>query len=306
VNVKALEAYLQGEYHFHRYGRGFGDSEAKTAVSYFQQAAAEDPSFAEPYVAMDNAYEASMLPQDQKMQLERDAAEKALALDPNLAEAHVSMGRVKFFYEWDLAGAEREFKRAIELSPSSAEAHAWFAAYLSSMRRLDEAKAEAELAQRLDPFHFLSQAYSQPGDEDRAIASLRNYIEFNPDDGVAHLDLAEFYARKRMQKEHVGELQRTATLFGFPKVASAYATSGYQAALRTWAVALVSNGVNRPAMVAKTYAQLGDKDLAFRWLERAYRERDHYLIELDADAVWDPLRLDPRFADLVRRVGLPR
>jgi tetratricopeptide (TPR) repeat protein len=177
------------------------------------------------------------------------------------------------------------------------------------MRRLDEAKAEAELAQKLDPVR-LPFAYSQPGDEDRAIAFLRNYIEFNPDDGLAHLDLAECYARKRMQKEHVGELQKTLSLFGFTKFASAlylaYATSGYQAALRTWAVGLESNGFNRPALVANAYAQLGDKDLAFRWLERAYRERDGYLIQLDADPVWDPLRSDLRFADLVRRVGLPR
>jgi hypothetical protein len=151
--------------------------------------------------------------------------------------------------------------------------------------------------------------FDTPGDEDRGISILRSYIEFNPDDGYAHLGLAELYARKGMQKEHVGEMEKASTLFGFPKVANeivtAYSAFGYQAALRAWAVGLDHYGVHRPVMVAQAYARLGERNVAFDWLERAYSERDDDMVFLNSDPVWDPLRSAPRFKDLVRRVGLP-
>jgi serine/threonine protein kinase/tetratricopeptide (TPR) repeat protein len=310
VNAKALEDYLQGQRHLHRYGSGFGDAEAKTALSYFQQAVTEDASFAEPYVAMGDVYEGLMMPQNQTIPLERAAVEKALAIDPDLVEAHVVLGRVKLFFEWDFAGAEKEFKQAIELNPNSAEAHAWFALYLETTGRTDEGRKEAQLAQRLDPLVYVKRLDLLSSDADGGIGFLRNYIRLNPKDGFAHLDLAECYVKKGMEKEHIGELQQVAMLFGYPKsarhVEGAYKAAGYRAALRAWAVELVSNGVNSPAMVAETYMRLGDKDAAFRWLERAYSERDGLLVFLESDPAWDPLRADPRFAALVHRIGLPR
>jgi serine/threonine protein kinase/Tfp pilus assembly protein PilF len=307
VNPKALEAYLQGTYHLSKYGRGSGDDEVRTAISFFQQAIAEDPTFAQAYVKMGDAYDGLMLPASERIPLERTAAQKALALDPNLAEAHMSLGDVNFKYDWDWQAAQREFKRAIDLSPSNADAHKWFSTYLYSQGRWNESKAEAELAQRLDP--ALLFVYCLRGEEDRFIALERNYLEFNPDDGFIHLDLAELYARKGMQKEHIAELQRTAALFGFSKVsdniAATYAASGYRAALRYWALALDRNGINRPEMVAQAYVRAGDKDLAFKWLERAFRERSNYMVFLNVEPVYDPLRSDPRFKDLLRRVGLP-
>jgi TolB-like protein/DNA-binding winged helix-turn-helix (wHTH) protein/tetratricopeptide (TPR) repeat protein len=308
VNAKALEAYLQGEYHANRYGKGFGQQESETAISYFQQAIAEDPSFARPYVEMACAYEGLMLPSNQRWPMERAATEKALTLDPNLAEAHFAMGRVKFFYERNFAAAEREFKRAIELNPSSADAHDWFALYLSSQGRLAESEAETELAERLDPSDYLNCTCTSGGEVERGISLLKNEIALNPEEGSAHLELAKCYATKGMQKEYIDELQRTASLFGFPKfakqIARAYATAGYQAALRAWAEGLDENGVNRPLMVAETYVRLGDKDLALQWLERGYSEHDDDMVFLNSEAVWHPLRSDPRFKDLLRRVGL--
>ena len=309
VNAKALEAYLQGQRHLQRYGSGFGEAEAKTAISYFQQAVTEDASFAEPYVAMGVVYEGLMLPQNETIPLQRAAVEKALAIDPDLSEAHVVLGRVKFFFEWDFAGAEREFKWAIELNPNSAEAHAWLALYLETTGRTDEGRKEAQLAQRLDPLLYVKRLDLLSSDADGGIGFLRNYIRLNPRDGFAHLDLAECYAKKGMEKEHISQLEQVAILFGFPNsarhVERAYRAAGYRAALRAWAVELVSSGVHRPAMVAETYMQLGDKDAAFRWLERAYSERDGLLVHLESDPTWGPLRSDPRFADLVRRIGLP-
>jgi tetratricopeptide (TPR) repeat protein len=304
-----LDAYLQGEYHLNRYGRGFGEEEDKAAISYFQKAVATEPGFAQAYVGMANAYEGLMLPASRRWPMERAAAEEAVALDPNLAEAHFTIARVALFSEWDLPAAGREFERAIELNPNNAEAHGWFACYLSSVGRRDEARTEARLAQQLDPVHYTHCAYNQPGDEDRGIDVLRNYLELNPADGYAHMALADLYARKVMQKEHIGELQETALLFGFPEFATqiawAYSASGYQGALRAWAEGLDHNGVNRPVMIAETYSRLGDKDQAIRWLERAYSEHDDDMVGLNRDGVWDPLRSDPRFKDLVRRVGLP-
>ena len=309
VNVKALDAYLQGEHHLNRYGRGFGDQEGRQAISYFQQAIEAEPRFAKAYVEMANAYEGLMLPAKQRWPLERVAAEKAVALDPDLAEAHFTMGRVELFYEWDFPAADREFKRAIELNPNKAEAHGWYALYLSSVGRRNEGRAEAKLAQQLDPVHFLECAYDQPGDEDRGINLLQDYIELNPADGYAHIDLAELYARKGMQEQHVRELQKTAALFGFPRFASdiahAYAASGYRNALRTWALGLDHLKVNRPVWVAGAYARAGDRGLALDWLERAYREHDDDMVELNVDPAWDSLRSDPRFKDLLKRVGLP-
>jgi TolB-like protein/DNA-binding winged helix-turn-helix (wHTH) protein len=310
VNTKALEAYLLGENHLHRYGRGSSDDEVRAAIACFEKAIAEDPTFARAYVQMGHAYGGLMLPANQRMPLVRSAAEKALAVDPNLAEAHFTLGRVMFFYEWNWASAEREFRRAIELNPSSAEAHGWLAAYLYSTGRRDEGKAECALAEAHDPVNYRgSGCYTGPGDEDRGIALLHSYLELSPEDGFAHYDLAQLYARKGMQKEHVDELERAATLFGFPKVADdmarAYATSGYHGALKTWAVALDESGVNRPTLIAEAYARLGDKDLAFQWLERAYRERESGMVGLNTDPEWASLRSDPRFKDLVRRVGLP-
>jgi len=305
VNVQALEAYLQGEYHLNRYGRGFGDEEDKAAISYFQQAISAEPGFARAYVEMANAYEGLMLPANKRWPMERAATEKALALAPNLAEAHFTMGRVRLFSDWDFPAAGREFQRAIELNPNNAEAHDWYALYLSSVGRDEEAKAEGKLAQQLDPVHYL---HDLPVDEDRGIILLQNYLELNPEDGYAHLDLANRYARKGMQKEHVGELEKTAASFGFPafgkQVATAYARSGYQGALRTWAEGLDRNGVNRPMMVAAAYVRLGDKDKALRWLERAYSEHDDDMVCLKVDSVWDPLRSEPRFKELLRAVGL--
>lgn len=201
-------------------------------------------------------------------------------------------------YEWNWAGAEREFRRAIELNPNSAEAHGWLAAYLYSRGRRDEGKAECALAEAHDPVNYRgSGCYTEPGDEDRGIALLRSYLELSPEDGFAHYDLSELYARKGMQKEHVDEMERAATLFGFPEVANDmarnYATSGYQGALRTWAVALDKSGVNRPTMVAEAYVRLGDKDQAFQWLKRAYRERESGIVGLNADPEWASLRPTP-------------
>jgi len=310
VNVEALDAYLRGEHHLNRYGRGFGDEEDKQAISYFQQAIAAEPSFAKAYVEMANAYEGLMLPVKQRWPMERVAAEKAVSLDPDLAEAHFTMGHVKFFYEWDFPAAGREFKRAIELDPNNAEAHGWYALYLSSVGRRNEGRAEARLAQQLDPVHYLECAYDQPGDEDRGINLLQNYIELNPEDGHAHMNLAELYARKGMQEQHISELQKTAVFFGFRRfardIAQAYATSGYRTALRAWALGLDRLKVNRPVMVAEAYARAGNRGLALDWLERAYREHDDDMVELNADPAWDSLRADPRFEDLVRHVGLPQ
>jgi len=307
VNTKALEAYLLGQYHLNRVGRGYGKDEGQAALSYFQRAVAEDPTFAEAYLKMADA--TFFLPPNQAMSLQRAAVEKALELDPNLAEAHVTLGTLKFS-EWDLAGAEREFKRALELNPSSAAAHDWLAMYLASTGRRDESKAEAELRQRLDPLHYSLSLDVIPGDEDRGIARLRTFLEFNPEDGFAHLGLAGLYARKGLQKEYVGELQRAAILFGFPKLANdidvAYTSSGYPGALRALAIGLDRYGANQPLMVAEAYARLGDKDLAFRWLDKACREHDGGMMLLNLDEEWNSLRSDPRFAKVVRRVGLPQ
>jgi TolB-like protein len=150
---KAPEACLQGNYHLDRYGFGFGLEEADKALEYFRQAIAEDPTFARAYSCVADVYSAEgiFVPQAQTVPLIKAAAEKALALDPNLADAHLSLAGVKWNYDWDWQGAEREYKRAIELDPNNTLAHEFFGGYLISMGRIEEGLIEQERAQEIGP-----------------------------------------------------------------------------------------------------------------------------------------------------------
>jgi tetratricopeptide (TPR) repeat protein len=245
------------------------------------------------------------------------AAERALGLDPDLAEAHASLGFTRFFSDWDFAGGERELRRAIELDPGYATAHQWYAFWLVAASRFDAAVAEIQRARDIDPLsivlredvgHILTYARRYP----EAIVELRRVLSLDPSFSKVRVYLVSALIQAGRYDEAREEIRR---LNGWPdKVevrawdARLSAVSGRVEEARAFAPKVLeagAAGVLPPDGVALLCGVLGDKDLAFQWLERAFRERRFYLVFLNADPAFDPLRLDARFADLVRRVGIP-
>jgi tetratricopeptide (TPR) repeat protein len=227
------------------------------------------------------------------------------------------VGLVREYYDWDWAGAEREFKRAIELNSNSAIAHHWYGDYLTKMGRFEEATRELQKARELDALSptintTLGWQLYVARQKDRAIEQLRKVLEMDPKFAPARRTLEEVYAQSGMQKEAVAEREKALELSGSPELAASvaqdFATSGYKGVLRSWLDGLLEvskHGYVSPYTVAQTYARLGEKESAFRWLEKAYAVHDSMLGSLKVDPCFESLRGDRRFADLVLRLGLP-
>lgn len=319
VSVNVLEAYLQGNYLLNREGRGAGDEGTTRAAGYFQQAIDADPNFAPAYLGKADAYISSYRQSSENLAIARKAALRAVELDPALSNAWVELGDIHCLHDWDWPSAEKEYRRAIALDPNNAWAHHELGDFLSMMGRLDEALTEYQIAQERDPTQeYLSLIFYLRGDHDHAIELLRKQLDSHPDDGWSHLTLHRWLAVKGMHKESVQELEKGLTLFGFPEIAArihyAFASSGYRVALREAAMQLEHlqerEKIFFPMTIAQLYAGIGEKDRAFYWLEQAYAHRDwiggDFGVELvRLEPMLDPLRSDPRYTDLLRRVGLP-
>jgi TolB-like protein/DNA-binding winged helix-turn-helix (wHTH) protein/Tfp pilus assembly protein PilF len=319
ASPEVLEAYLQGNYHLSRFGEGAGDEELKKAQEYFQRAIDADPNFAPAFNGLAIAHTCLLQPSNEDFNIAKKMAERAVELDPNSSDAHHTLGYLKL-NAWDWYGSEEEYRRAIALNPNNAHAHDDLGELLDDTGRLDEGWREYQIAQELDPNNdHLSDALDRQGQHERAIAMLQMMLKRYPDNGYLHLSLYRDYVKKGMHKEAIQELEKTANLFGFPKPASrihhAFVSSGYRGAMRQFAWELEDLAATKQAFVpvnlAEVYATLGDKDRAFYWLEQAYADRDLHaastdlgLERLNTEFLLDPLRSDPRFQDLVRRVGL--
>jgi len=320
---------LKGRYHWNKWTpEGWQKS-----IEYFQQAIEKDPSYALAYVGVSNAYNALgffavMLPREAWPKAE-EAAVKALEIDDTLGEAHAALGTVKYLYAWDWAAAERELKRAIELNPNDEVAHTVYASYLHSMGRADEGLAEMKRAYELNPLSI--RINSMLGDMlafahahrqyDQAIEQFRKTIELEPAQwtlGSIYWRLGAVYEKKGMYVEAIAEYQKGMKLSGDSDLAAAleqdYKTSGFREAKRVvlkMRLQKMREASQRervpPLEFAFTYAELGEKEQAFEWLEKAYEERSSPLVHLGDGTVCtcDALRSDPRFADLLRRIGLP-
>jgi DNA-binding winged helix-turn-helix (wHTH) protein/TolB-like protein/Tfp pilus assembly protein PilF len=319
-NSKAYELYLRGRYFWNKgSGEGF-----KKGVGYFEQAIQMDPKFAlaysglaDSYILM-GSYSHGQIPPREAMSKARAAAERALAIDDTLAEAHASLAFVKLNYDWDWPGVEREFRRALELDPNDARTHHWYSNYLMAMSRTQEALAESRRALELSPTdvainEHLGWAYLMARQYDQAIEHSRATLELDPDFVQAHrvLSLADLYGGH--YEVAISELQKAvqptaADPVPLALLARAYALSGRAAEARNLLRELEELSKQRyvsPADIAVLRGDLGEKDEAFQWLGKAYEERSNFLINLKVDPAFDSLRSDPRFAALSARIGLP-
>lgn len=318
-NVEAYQLYLKGRYHWNKRT----PDGIQKAIESFQQAIEKDPGYALAYAGLADCYHvpANPLPPRKKMPLAKAASMKALQLDDTLVEAHTSLARVLFVYEWDWPAAEKEFKRAIELNSRYAPAHQWYGGYLTATGRFREADAEKKRALELEPLSlvinfevglasYFSRNYNQ------AIDQFQKTLELDSNFPPPHTFLAAAYEQKGMLKEATTAFQKAITITQGPARTQAtaglgyvYAVSGRKAEARKILAELQSLSEHRyvPATdTALIYAGLGDKDKAFAWLDKAYEEHSFSLSNLKVEPRFDPLRSDPRFADLLRSIGFPQ
>jgi predicted Zn-dependent protease len=316
---EAYDLYLKGRYEWTKRT----PASLAAALSYFNQAIAKDPGYAMAYLGLADAY--GVLPSHggspaEDFSKSNAAARRALELDPTLAEPHADLAADEMEYEFDFAGGEAEYKKAFALDPSDATAHQWYAQDLGSLGRTQEALAEAARAHDLDP---LSPIVSAAGvrvrvagrQYDQAIELGKRQAKDNPTFSVVHQYLAQAYWAKAMYPQAIEEWKTYAQLDGNPNeiefaaaLDEGYKAGGWKEALQRGIAARLAqrkNGYASAYYIAQLYAQAGDKDQAFQWLDAAYRERDG-LINLKTDFTLDPIRSDPRFAVLVKKVGLPQ
>ena len=319
VNPAAHEAYLKGRYHWNkRTEEGF-----KKGVEFFQESIEKDPGYALAYSGLADSYvlfpNYGITPPKAAIPRARRAAQKALEIDDTLAEAHTTLASIRATYDWDWVDAERKYKRAIELNPSYPTAHQWYAQYLVRMGRFREATTEMKRAQELDPLSLIINAtggfiFYMARQYDQAIKELRKTVELDPNFGNAHYYLGRAYVQKAMYGEAVAELEKAASLSGrgtvqIAELAHACAVAGKrQRALKILNELLrerLEKGYVSSYRVALVYVGLGEQDQALAWLKRAYDERSWWLGFLKVDPRLDPLRADPRFQDLLRRMNFP-
>jgi len=315
---EAHKSYMMGRYHW---SRSNPEGWVK-AVEYFNRAVEQDPNYALAYTGLADAYVSlafDVLPQSEAVVKAKESALKALELDSTLAEAHVSLGRIKAYFEWAWDDAEREFNRAIELNPNSANSYREYGLYLSCVGRNEEAIRETERARSLDPFSLSTNfgvgwALIGARRYDEAIEQFARALEIDPRFAQGHLFVGIAYEGKGMWNEAIQEMQKAASLSEDSmlikaQLGHAYASAGRKGEAEKILTELLESSQQRrvsPYYIAMVYAGMDDRDKAFQWLEKAYAERSRRLWALQVVPTWENLRSDSRFADLLRRMGLPQ
>ena len=316
ANLEAYDLYLKGRYYWNKFS-------IDKAISYYKQAVEKDSDYALAYAAVAEAYTMlsigfDILPSKEAMPKAREAAQKVLELDPTLAEAYGSLGLVALSYDWDRRAAKKYFQKALELNPNSVSAHQWIEFYWTYMEaNLEEATAHLERAQELDPLNLMIKV--RLGfmsiflcDWDRAIDQFKEVIDFEPYYALGHLGLMTVYGWKGMYDEAIAEGEKMLEL-GPPAVAFIgnvgylYAKEGKKDKAIEFLTELEERskkGYVSSFWVAFIYLGLEETDKVFEWLEKAYKERDSNLIYITVPPPFDPLRSDPRYKQLLKKMGL--
>ena len=318
VDPEAYQAYLKGLYFWNQWTR----KGLEKSTDYFREAIEKDPTYARAHAALADSYTARgvvhfLRPRDAYPQA-RAAAMTALGLDDTLAAAHVSLGLVKYRFDWDWAGAEREFERALELNPGNALAYLWYADYLTSMGRHEEAVAAARRARELDPLsafvhHEVGWTLMMGRQYDRAIEEFQATLEMDPNHAAVHHFLDWTYRLKGLDDLAFAEREKAARLGGtsseeIAAMRRAYQEGGIMGFERRRLERLLEDearGFVNAARIAGLYAGLGEVDKSFEWFEKAYEQREDGLVFFKVAPWYDVLRPDPRYEEMMRRLGLP-
>lgn len=314
-NIEAYEAYLKGLHFWNKRSRaGY-----QKAIEYFSRAVEIDPNYAEAYVGLGNAFAYlgghDLGSQAEAISKQRALTLKALELDDTLAEAHATLGLISMNDAGDWPKAETEFKRALALSPNYATAHQWYGEFLAWMGRFDEGIAESRRARELDPLSLIistdvAKVYLLSGRYDDAVAQFKRALELDPEFGVAHGLLALTYSKQGRHEEALRELRGIRDLESDPMHLSYLVYVYGQAGMRDEAGRALRrlSDLSRQTYVIPqwrvlAYAGLGDKDEAFKWLDRSFDEHDQGKLTVKVSPVLDNLRSDPRFSAVMRRAG---
>lgn len=317
VDPEAFDACLKGRFHWYKLSREHLD----IALKYFQLALEKDPNSALAWAGMAAVWasltDAGFVPPHEAIPQAREAALRALELDDSLVQVRFKLANIRFCCDWDWSGAERDYRKAIEIDPSSADAHFFYGDFLISMGRADESLAETRRALELDPFSFFIQAfygwhlvYLHRCDD--AIAHLRKTLQMEPDFSAAHLGLWGAFYRKGERAEALAAAEKFFVVLGDGEVVEALrrgrSGSGYEGAMKLAALELEKRAAagHVPAVrIARLWAHAGEADRALEWLDKACTWRESPLVHLGVGWDWDRLRGDPRFQALLRRMGLP-
>jgi len=317
-NTEAYQLYLMGRYFWGK----FNEDGLKKSIDYFNQAIAIDRLYALAYAGLASAYNVQgaigIAPPAETWPKAKWAAEKAVELDDKLAKSHQVLGTVKLMYEWDWSGAKSELTRAIELNPADGEPHNLYAYYYEAKGQLDKGLSEMRRAQELAPLSAVinadvASAFYYQGNYEEAINAWRKAEEINPHFGLTPLCLpAQIYEQKGEYDRAIAECQKAFSIFGrdpgiLAVLGYTYAVSGKRREAQNILAEIESLWKRRyfsPIDVALIYGGLGDKDGAFAWLTRAYDARDPQLIWVKVEPELKSLHSDPRFGDLLQRIGL--
>lgn len=312
---EAYEFYLKGRYSLNKRT----PESLQQAIEYFQQAVAKDPNYARGYAGLADSYALisgyNLTPRTESMPKARAAALRALEIDDRLAEAHNSLALIAENYDWDWQTAEKEFRRAIQLDPNYATAHQWYAEYLALQGRFDEAFAESERARQLDPLSLIiatdnAAILYYARQYDRAIEKCRAVLDMEPNFSKAHL-VSAVYAQKGMYADAMADIEKWRRADDGPWVwgtlAYIYGRMGQRPQAKNELEKLEQFSRQRPmdpGPILVAHIGMGNKDEAFAWLEKAYLVHSTMLTTLKVDPLYDPLRNDPRFQELMRRMRL--
>jgi len=318
VNPEAQDLYFRGLYVEFEFGTV---ESSEKAINYFQQAIQKDPDYATAYAGLAEVY-ANWVPgmnrPRDRLPKAKELALKALQLDDTLADAHSVLGQIELYYDWDWSAAEEEFKQTMKFNPNLVRAHHWHSRGLVNRGRTEEAIAEAKLSLALSPspsewdypiwVFLLARRY------DLASERTQELLEIAPNYAWGHFELARVYEQQGKLEEAAQESLKADDLFGtdpkkIAQLKEAMARSGAQGYWRRTLENYRETAKSRyvpSVLVAEACVRVGDKDSAFEWLERGFEERDDLMIDLKVEPVFDGLRSDPRFQDLIRRVGIPQ
>jgi serine/threonine protein kinase len=314
VNPEAHELYLKGIYFVNK----FSPPDIEKGFKYFEEAIHKDPNYALAYTGMAKGYDylvSITMPPKEAWPKVDSLARKALSLDKTLADAYLLIAEVKAVYEWDWKGAEEYYKRAIELNPNHATAHAWYAMYLLAMKRLDEALREAKHAKELDPLSFdinwmMSYVFLYTGQYDSAITLAKEVLKLDSTFVLAYNILGESYLLKKMYNEAIPQFRKSIALgfrYSLSSLAHAYAETGKETEAQKILNDLLEESKRRyvdPFDFAVVYFALGEQDKAIEYLEKAYEYRSVMLPYIRTFPEWEDYSKDPRVVALLKKMGL--